>query len=269
MALRDDLIALLRPYGLDALADAATARFREGMPTASQLELWLEGQSVVQQQFKPVFERRAKGLSPISISDVVEYRQQASQLASYYDLPREFLDTDRLLTDDVSVSELSERIQTVADVIGDGANAGVLAQYQAWGYTPGDVIAMALDPDSGVAAAQRRQSAVRVGAQAARQANMSISEAEAQGLVAQGVTENQAQQGFGTLGAYSEVTQNLIGEDADVFTRDQQLGVVAGTQAATSELEKRARRRQSVFEGGGSLAAGNEGVFGAGAAGGR
>lgn len=268
--MRDQLRAILRPYGLEELADAAASRFVDGMPSASELELWLEEQPVVQREFSAVFERRKQGKPPISISDVVEYRRRAGELASYYDLPPGFVDVNKLLVNDVSVSELGDRVQAAADIAINGvaANPQILqAARQQYGLTSiGDVIAFALDPDSGLPAVQRRIAAVKVGAQAMRQGFGALTRAEGEQLVGSGVTEQQAQQGFDTLGRFSEVTKRLEGEADGAMSRQSQLGVVSGDQPATSDLEQRARKRKSVFDETGGLGVSSSGVLGAGVA---
>lgn len=259
------LRTLLAPYGLESLADAAASQFLDGVVSGPELELWLESQPVVQQRFSAVFERRERGLPPISMLDVVEYERRSRELASMYGLPDGFIDTNRLLVEDVSVAELGERVQTAADVI--ESRPDVVEQLQSmYNLDVGDAIAYALDPDTGLPAVQRRFAAARVGAQATRQGFGQLSSTEAEGLTGLGVTEEQAEQGFATLGRFDQVTGQLEGESGAAMTREQQLAVVSGDQEALTELGRRQRRRQSVFEETGASGVGGDGVLGAGTA---
>lgn len=263
--MRDTLRALLRPYGLEELADAAVNRFTDGMPTGSELELWLEEQPIVQREFSAVFERRSRGLPPVSISDVVAYRQRAGELAAYYDLPPGFIDPNRLIVEDVSINELGERVQTAADVIQNRPDV-VQQMTTIYGLSAGDAIAFALDPDTGLAAVQRRFAAARVATQATRQAGLQLTAGEAEGLVGQGVDEGAADQGFATLGRFSQVTGRLEGDADPGMSREAQLGIVAGQQASQAQLQRRQRGRQSVFEESGSASVNADGVLSAGRA---
>jgi len=263
--MRDTLRALLRPYGLEELADAAVSRFTDGMPTGAELELWLEEQPIVQREFSAVFERRQRGLPPVSISDVVAYRQRAGELAAYYDLPPGFIDPNRLILEDVSINELGERVQAATDIIMNRPDVTTQLT-QLYGLSAGDAIAFALDPETGLAAVQRRFASARVAAQATRQGFGELTAQEAEGLTGIGVDESQAEQGFATLGRFAQVTGRLEGDADPGMSREAQLGVVAGQQGAQSQLQRRQRGRQSVFEESGSSGVQGDGVLGAGTA---
>lgn len=252
---------VLRGYGLDSLVDWAFKQFVDGR-SMDEVMLDLETQPVVQQKFSAVFERRKQGLPPISFADVVSYQDKANQYESYYGIPHGFVDVNRLLVNSVSQDELGARIAQTADVL-QSTRPDVAATLQQWGLSEGDAIAYALDPDTGLPAVTRRFLSAKVATQAQKQFG-AISEAEATALTGQGVTEAQATSGFGTLGKYAEVTQQLAGEQAPGMSRTNQLDVVAGAQPATTELQKRARGRAGVFEETAGLAASNSGVVGAG-----
>jgi hypothetical protein len=261
----DQLRQMLAPYGLSELADAAVSQFLDGVVSGPELELWLEAQPVVQQRFSAVFERRKQGLPPISILDVVEYERRARELSSMYGLPDGFIDVNRLLVNDVSISELGERVQGAADVI--EARPDVVEQLQTmYNLSAGDAIAYALDPDTGLPAVQRRFAAARVGAQAQRQGFGQLTSTEAEGLYGSGVDESQAREGFATLGRLGQVTGRLADEAVDAMDRDAQLGVVSGDQAALTELQRRQGRRVATFEETSGAQVGGEGVLGAGRA---
>ena len=262
---RDQLRQMLAPYGLEALADSAVDQFLDGVVSGPELELWLESQPVVQERFSAVFERRKQGLPPISILDVVEYERRARELSSMYDLPDGFIDVNRLLVNDVSLSELGERVQNAADVIEQRPD--VVEQLQTmYNLSAGDAIAYALDPDTGLPAVQRRFAAARVGAQAARQGFGQLTGQEAERLTTSGVDEGQAEQGFAALGRMGQVTGRLADEAVDAMSRDAQLGVVAGEQPAISELQRRQQRRVATFEETSGTNVGGDGVLGAGRA---
>lgn len=260
----DQLRQLLSPYGLGELADAAASQFLDGIVSGPELELWLEAQPQVQKRFSAVFERRKQGLPPISMLDVVEYERRANELSSMYGLPDGFVDVNRLLVNDISVAELGERVQRAADVIEQRPD--VVEQLQTmYNLGAGDAIAYALDPDTGMQAVQRRFAAARVGAQAKRQGFGQLSVGEAESLQGQ-VTEDQARDGFATLGKLSQVTGRLADEAVDPMSRDALLGVVAGDQPAVTALQKRQASRVATFGESSGAQVGGDGVLGAGRA---
>ena len=83
---------------------------------------------------------------------------------------------------------------------------------------------------------------------------MQITTAQAEQLAKQGVTAEQAQQGFTQLGQQEQLFRStLMGEQA--LTQEE---IVAGTltndQAAAQRIAKRRRGRTSTFESGGGYA---------------
>lgn len=265
MAIRDQLRALLAPYGLEELVDAAVERFLDGVVSGPELELWLEEQPVVQQRFAAVFERRRLGLPPISFLDVVEYERRARELATMYGIDPDFIDVNRLMVADVSINELGARVQEHADVVANRPDV-VEQLSNLYGLSPGDALMFVLDPDTGLPAVQRRWQSARVAAQAQRQGFGQLTAEEAESLFERGVSEKEASEGFGLLGAMRQVTGRLEGESTDAMSRAQQLAAISGDQQALTELQRRARRRTSVFEETSGTALSNEGVIGAGTA---
>ena len=77
---------MLKNYGLGELAAWAKQQFIDGK-TADEITLALEDQPAFQRKYAAIFDRRKKGLPPVSVTDIMQYRQQALNLEHFYDLP--------------------------------------------------------------------------------------------------------------------------------------------------------------------------------------
>jgi hypothetical protein len=260
------LRGVLGEYGLESLGDLVQQWLVEGLSEAEIVQRMRETD-----QFKtrfPAIQRRTKkGLAPISPGEYVAYERSARQLMRAAGIPEGFYDgTDdftRFLENDLSLSELGDRV-TLA------ANAAFRMPREArdaltrWGMGPGDITAFWLDPDKAQPLLERKYAAAQLAGTGARTGFGALDEERATGLATLGVTEQQAEQGFGTLVESRELFQSLDrGEDQ--ISQDDQLGAVfEGNAAARRRIEQRRRRRQSVFEQGGSFASGQQGVAGLG-----
>lgn len=245
---------LLRSYGIEELYDWAREQFLDGRSMA-EIELGLEQQPVVQQKFKAVFDRRAAGLPPISILDVVEYQRKASELEHLYGVPRGFLDVNRLLVADVSINEANTRLAMAADAV--TGNPEVLRQLrELYGVDEGQAIAFFADPDSALPKITQQFTATRLATQAKAQQFGQLTRDEAERLAREGVSEDQARAGFGALATSEQVTGQIAGDRGPAMTRERQLDAVAGNAGAVQELERRRRERTAVFDEGGRFAGG-------------
>lgn len=257
------LDALLRSYDLAELVPWAREQFINGS-SADQIALGLRQQQPFRQKYKVIFDREAQGLPPVTVNQVLEYRQRAAEIEHLYGMPDGFVNADQLMLKDVSISELSGRVQTASEYIDQRTD--VTDQLQAmYGLGRGAAIAFALDPDTALPAVTRQFQSAQVAAQSLRQGFGQLTRAEAEGLQGLGVTEAQAASGFGQLVGAGELTKTLEGETPSI-TRQDQLDLVAGSASAEQKLRARQRERGAVFEEGGSFARTNAGIVGLGIA---
>ncbi len=257
------LDALLRSYDLAELVPWAREQFINGS-TADQIALGLRQQQPFRQKYAVIFEREAKGLPPVTVNQVLEYRQRAAEVEHLYGMPDGFVNADQLMVKDVSISELSTRVQTASEYIDQRPD--VTQQLNdLYGLGRGAAIAFALDPDTALPAVTRQFQSAQVAAQSLRQGFGPISRAEAEQLQGMGVTEAQAAAGFGQLVGAGELTKTLEGESQSI-TRQDQLDLVAGSAAADAKLRNRQRDRKAVFDEGGGFTATNAGIVGLGIA---
>lgn len=258
------LEALLRSYDLAELLPWARQQFVEGR-TIDEVTMGLREQEAFRRKYAPIFERESRGLAPVTVAEVIEFRTRARQLERMYGMPDGFIDPDRLMLADVSINELSDRVQMASSFVDSRPDVTTELE-RLYGMGRGAAIAYALDPDTAQPAIIRAFNSAQVAAQATRQGFGSLSQAEAETLVGLGIDEAAAEQGFGSLARAGELRTNLEGEQQAAFTREDDLAVVAGAAGAAQKLERRAQGRKAVFEEGGGFMATDQGVVGLGSA---
>lgn len=260
---------MLAQYGLQDLARYVDRWVRDGL-SWEEIEVQLRDPKtaagkVFDQRFPEIRMRSEKGLRPMSVQEIQSYREQARQVMRNAGLPKGFYDDDRDLTEfmvnDVSPQELEQRVMDGYVAVMQ-APAEVRSELERmYGVSSGELVAYMLDPDRATTVIQRNVAAARVGGAATRTGFGQVSREEAERIGALGVTDAQAEQGFGTLSTNRELTVALD-RGEDVISREEQIGAVfEGNAAAGERLSRRARRRQAQFQGGGSLATSREGGF--------
>lgn len=267
-------------YGLGDLYDTARQWLIDGTAdNPDRLELALRETEQFRTRFAGILAREAKGLPPISISEYVQFEDQAYQLMRSYGYPPGFYDEPgdfaSMIGANVSLTELEQRLAAYADVAAVGreqVRTELARQYAGTGIdsavdemSTGELAAFFIDPERGLQSIRQRLQAAQVGAAAADSGFGALTYGEASRLTGRGIEEAAARQTFGQLAAQGDVTRALAGE-SDAMSREAQIGVAAGEADANTELERRRRRRQGGFEGGGQFVTGNEGVRGLGRA---
>lgn len=256
------LAALLRGYDLAELLPWARQQFIEGR-TADEVTMGLRQQEAFRRKYAVIFEREAAGKAPVTVAEVLEFRTRAQQIERMYGMPEGFINPDRLMLADVSISELGDRVQLASSMV--DTRPDVTDQLERlYGLGRGAAIAYALDPESAEPAIVRTFNAAQVAAQSQRQGFGALSRQEAEQLVGLGVDEAAAARGFGALDRAAELRTNLEGEQGPTFSRDDELAYVAGGEPAAQKLERRARERRATFAEGGGFLASNDGMRGLG-----
>jgi hypothetical protein len=242
---------LLRSYGLDDLSDWAYQRFVEGK-TSDEIMIEIEDQPAFKRKYQAIFDRRVKGLPPVSVAEIVEYRRQALNLEQFYDLPQGMISDDQhvnaAITGDVSFDELSGRVQRGA-LIAYNQPPEVRDYFRdTYGVGEGALIAYFTDPEHSMPFLERAATGAMIGGSARRQGFGALSRAEAEQLATAGVDPGQAGQAFGTLTTGRELLSGLAGSGEGDIDRATQLGFVEGREPAAEILRRRARARRAVFE---------------------
>lgn len=270
--------ATLRQYGLDTpeLAQWARDSIVNGS-TSDQMLLELYDPTstpgkVVDQLYPAIAQRRAAGLPPVSISDYQSTRDTYQQilnrggLAPYVDAKAL---TDKLIAGDTSPAELQDRVQAAqAAVFNEPAEVRAELQREfGVGNALGAATAYYLDPVNSVPKIQQQLAAARIGGAAVRTGYGLLTADETTRLAQQGITADQAQQGFSQLASQSQLFAPLPGEPGATVSRSEQLGAVFDSNAADQQrVERQRRARLAVFGGGGGFGSTQQGVAGLGSA---
>lgn len=190
--------------------------------------------------------------------------QAAGMPPGFYDTPQDF---QTFIANDVSPEELSSRLQYGYQAVRN-APKEVINQFKTlYGVSEGDLAAYFIDPEAARPTfdkyeAERQARAAAIAAQAATQANIQLGVQQAEELARAGVTEAQAQQGFGLIGTTQELFTGRTPSEQSISQQEQISGVVGGNAAAAQRIAQRKRQRQAEFETGGSLLASQQGMVG-------
>jgi hypothetical protein len=164
----------------------------------------------------------------------------------------------------VSSTELQSRLNLVQSAV---AQAPVEArQYlqDNFGITNGDLADYFLDPNGALPALQMKAQAAAIGGAAAQTGFGYLDVAKALQLAGQGITQSQAQAGFGKIATEGELTRNLGDGTGSLSSNDLIDAQLGGNGLAANKLAQVAGGRVAQFQGGGTYAASQRGVSGLG-----
>jgi hypothetical protein len=210
-----------------------------------------------QERFKANAERVKNGLSELDPSTYLALENDFKQVMRANGLPPGFYDSDddlsALIAGDTSPAEVQRRIE-------DGYNAVQLADpqvkaqmYNLYGVDDSQLVAYFLDPTRGESVLRRQTRAAQISAESKNLANIQLTMTQAQQLADAGVTQKEAQKGFGEIAQLGELVQTFAGETA--LSSEQLVGGRFGLDAeAQKELARKVKMRTGEFAGGGSFA---------------
>jgi hypothetical protein len=172
------------------------------------------------------------------------------EMSGFYDEDSDF---QALIEGDVSPSELNERVQQGYRAVAD-ADPEVKRQMQTlYGVGESQLVGFFLDPKRAAPILTRQARAAQISARGLEQGGIQLTSQLAEDLARRGITEAEAQRGFGEVGRLGELTQQFAGETA--ISQEGIVGAAFGTDVrAQQELERRKRLRLGEFQGGGTFA---------------
>lgn len=248
---------MLKNYGLGELTTWAKQQFVDGR-SPDEITLALEDQPAFKQKYKAIFDRRAKGLPPVSVADIMQYRQQALNLEHFYGLPQGVVSDDAhvnaFVAGDTSFDELTHRIQQGALIAQQSPPEVKQWLAENYGINDGALTAFFVDPIHAMPYIDKVATSALLGGAATRQGFGNLTADEAGRLALAGVSTDQANQGFGQLAQSKELLDPLAGAGDSAIGRDTQLGLVEGDAASVAALQKRARERTAGNREGGAFA---------------
>jgi hypothetical protein len=259
-AAQNDLMAILRYFGLESLYDRANAIVeQEGVAILQSRDVFINSfrdTEAFKQRFSGNEERRRRGLSELSPATYIAYEKDVKDTLRANGLPMGFYDTQQDLSNfigrDIGVPELDFRIkQGYRKVL--NAEPGVVAELKTlYGLSDGDVAAFFLDEQRTMDVVAQKASAAVIAYQARQQAEVGLTAQEAETLARAGQEANAAS-GFGAIRELQDVFRGAPGEDN--ITREEQIAGVFGTSgAAAQRIRQRQAQRVAGLSGGGGFA---------------
>jgi hypothetical protein len=260
------LTATYRDLGLgDDIAAAVTRLVQQGY-TADTIQLIAQDPKSTDPlavAFKARFPANAArldaGLPVLSPAEYLATERSYAQILQSYGLPAGFAQNKdaftKLLTADVSPTELNSRVSTAKQVI-DNTDPLVTQQLQQYyGLSQGDMIAHVLDPSIATPIIQKQITASQIGAESAR-AGVNVNQSYAEQLGGLGITQAQANTGFQNI-AQSQTGMQELATRYDAYGPAGQVGQqlqaatfgTTGAAAATAELNRLKMQEVSQFSG--------------------
>ena len=203
--------------------------------------------------------RMNAGLPVLSPSEYIATERSYAQVMQSYGLPSDFASNKdvftKLLTNDVSPTELNSRANTAKQVIENTDPLITQQLQQYYGLSQGQMIAHVLDPAVSTPIIQKQITASQIGAEAAR-AGANVNQAYAEQLGGLGVTQSQANTGFQNI-AQSQTGIQELATRYDAYGPAGQVGQqlqaatfgTTGAAAATAELNRLKMQEVSQFSG--------------------
>lgn len=194
------LTRLFASYGLTSLAGKIFDYIQKGY-SADTISILLQDTPEYKQRFAGNEQRKAKGLPVLSpaeyLSTESSYRQlmrQSGLPTGFYDQPSDFTD---FISKDVSPTELKARVDLASQATALSSPAYKQALEKMYGLTEGTLTAYFLDPDRALPIIQKQAAAATIGAEALKR-GLDVS-ARAEEYALSGVTQQQAEQAYGTI----------------------------------------------------------------------
>jgi hypothetical protein len=260
----------LQQYGFSGSDLTALVQFAQQQIIAgnsqTQVLLNLEQTPQFAARFPAIVDRQKAGLPPISPAEYLSLESSYEQLERASGLPANFASYDQLIAADVSPTEYSDRINKGYLAVATAPPETVRAMQDYYGVTQGQLAAYFLDPAKAEPLLLQQAQAAQIGGASSVSGFGQVDQAQALRLAQQGVTYGQAQQGFQTLSAQSQLTHPLPGQGQRYgFTTDNLLGAEFGSDGQTKlQLQIQADLEKNQFNQGGQVAGTQTGLTGAG-----
>lgn len=252
----------LSQYGLQSLSTWAWEQYLAGTPIDT-IMFQMRQRPEYKLRF-PAMDSLAAGGHAISENEYIGYEHAVTGIMRQYGLPAGFYDQPddftKLLSGQVSVSEVSQRLAAYSDVV-NAQDPQVLREFQdLYGITPGQLTAYAIDPDRATPLLLRQFQASQTAAQAYDSGYGQLTQTEAERYAG----ANPA--GFSKLAGLSEVLNPLPGETGGI---DRATGLSAEfdqNAAAQAQIAAAQAKRVAAFSQGGQFAGSQQGLVGTGTA---
>lgn len=234
------LVSLFSSYGLGTLTPKILEYVQQGYG-ADTITILLQRTPEYKQRFAANETRRAAGLPVLSPQEYLQTEQAYRQLmrnaglpAGFYDQPDDFT---KFLEMDVSPTELKQRVD-IASQATSLADEGTKQALAAMGIAGSDITAYFLDPSRATTLIQKNLATAQIGG-AALSNNLQFDQDRAEALALQGVTQQQAREGFGAISGFLPETQKLGQIYGDTYNQATAEAEVFGNSGTAQQQRKR------------------------------
>ena len=276
----DIIISTLKFYGL--LTDSNTALFdaikkawtgKQIMPGdgPDQIGIVLRDDPTFQARFPANNALKAQGKPQYSVSEYLRLEssyksrlQEAGMPPGFYDQPEDF---QNFIINDVSPDEVGARATLGYQAVRQSSPQVVAEFKRLYGVNEGELAAYFIDPQRMRPTfdryeAERQARSAQIAAQATQQAGITVTQQQAEDLARAGVTQDQAQAGFTTLGDTQELFTAMTTGEEQITQQEQIAGTFNTNAEARQKIAARRRGRQAAFEAGGGFLETKEGATG-------
>lgn len=243
---RESTIATMRArfkqYGLESLATKIQQLAVDGASEAT-ITLQLQETPEYQTRFMANATRLKNNLQVLTPAEYLQTEDTYRQVLRAYGLKQ--FDTDeyvsQFLANDVSPTELSNRVQTAVQRVqnADPAVSKTLRDY--YGIGQADLVGYVLDPATNYQKIQKQVAAAEIGT-AARVQGLEAGVSVAEQLAAQGVTAAEAQKGYATIADILPTAEKL----SSIYGNMEGYGQSSAEQEVFNSLASAQRARQKL-----------------------
>lgn len=232
------LTNLFQSYGLGTLAPQIINFLKQGFGSDT-VAIMLQETPEYQQRFAANKTRIAQGLPVLSPAEYIATENSYRQVMSAAGLPAGFWDSQddftKLIANDVSPTELQGRVNVASNLINslDPATTQKFAEFYGGSQ---NLVAYALDAKVAEPLLEKQYQAAQI---AAQDQGLGVSQAQAEQLAGQGVTQGQAQSGFGFIGQNLQPTQELAAISGQSYSLQDALNETFGNDAAAALKRRR------------------------------
>lgn len=264
-----DISTTLRMWGLDSLTDWAwgeiTAENGEMLPVS------IRQQQAYKDRFAGIEARIATGKNPISENEYVQLENNYQSIMHSYGIPTGLFDTRenmaKLIAQDVSPSELNDRLKLYQDAAFNAPKEIRDALTRFYGVSEGGLMAYFIDPEKAMPVLEQQYNAAGAASAAERAGFTTFDQAEALRLAQLGAKASDVGT-FASLRKADELLHPLgfanDGGAMDITKFDAAEASFGGDAATQDALIRRSNERAASFAGGGQIASNQRGAVGLG-----
>lgn len=272
MAARDEALDILREFGLEGLIGNLDTAIQDdpdqfsGPYAINAVFRAVRDTPQYKTRFRGLELRKQRGLRPITEQDYLTIEKEFQDVLRNNGMPKGFYDSQEdfanFIGNDVRSDELNNRIQSGYRAVMETEPGTKEELKRLYGLNDSDIAAFLIDPTrfQQTEAVKKAEAARR--ANAAREQGLQLTAAQSEELVARGVGQSTAQQGFAEIAQTQELFRPMAEGEQAIGVQEQIAGTFGTNAAAAQRIASRRRQRQAEFEAGGGLVETQQGITG-------